>query len=84
VVRNGSEEERIPLGNIMNVSASTNTNPPRITLRLVRPGRFGADVSFSPSSRISFNPFAKNPVAEDLIVRVDKARLGRAAAYPQR
>lgn len=48
------------------------------TLRLVRPGRFGADVSFSPSSKISFNPFAKNPVVEDLIVRVDQARLKRA------
>lgn len=78
LVRKGNEEERIALSNIMNVSASTNMNPPRITLRLVRPGRFGADVSFSPPSRISFNPFAKNPVAEDLIVRVDKARVGRA------
>jgi hypothetical protein len=77
LVRNGSEEERIPLSNIMNVNVSTNTSPPRITLRLVRPGRFGADVSFCPSSKISFNPFAKNPVAEDLIVRVDQARRGR-------
>lgn len=78
LVKNGSDEERVPLSNIMNVSASTNMNPPRITLRLVRPGRFGADVSFSPSSKISFNPFAKNPVVEDLIVRVDQARLRRA------
>jgi hypothetical protein len=78
LIRNGSEEEIIPLSNIMNVSASTNTNPPRITLRLVRPGRFGTDVAFSPQSRMSFNPFAKNLVAEDLIVRVDQARLRRA------
>jgi hypothetical protein len=78
LVRNGSDEERIPLSNVMNVSASTNMNPPRITLRLVRPGRFGADLSFSPPSRISFNPFAKNLVVEDLIVRVDEARLKRA------
>jgi hypothetical protein len=74
VVKNGDEEERIPLSNVMNVSASTNMNPPRITLRLVNPGKFGSEVSFSPASRISFNPFAKNPVAEDLIVRVDRAR----------
>lgn len=78
LIRIGSEEEIIPLGNIMNVSASTNTSPPRITLRLVRPGRFGAEVSFSPASKLSFNPFAKNPVAEDLMVRVDQARRGRA------
>ena len=77
LVRNGSDEERIPLSNIMNVNVSTNTNPPRITLRLVRPGRFGTDVAFYPASKMSFNPFAKNPVAEDLIVRVDKARRGR-------
>lgn len=77
LVRNGSEEESIPLSNIMNVGTITNTNSPRITLRLVHPGRFGTDVSFTPKSPMSFNPFAKNPVAEDLIVRVDKARVGR-------
>lgn len=73
-VRKGGEEERIPLGNIMNVNASTNMSPQRITLRLVRPGRFGAEVAFIPAMQFSFNPFAKNPVAEDLIVRVDRAR----------
>lgn len=36
LVRNGSEEERIPLSNIINVNASTQTRPPRITLRLAR------------------------------------------------
>lgn len=78
LVRKGSDEERIPLSNIMNVSASTNMSPQRITLRLVRPGRFGVDVSFSPQSQVSFNPFAKNPLVDDLIVRVDRARLNRA------
>lgn len=77
LIRNGSDEERLPLSNIMNVSASTNTNPPRITLRLVRPGRFGTEVSFSPPHKFSFNPFAKNAVAEDLMVRVDQARTRR-------
>lgn len=78
VVRKGSDEERIPLSNIINVSESIHARPPRITLRLARPGRFGSEVSFSPPSGISFNPFAANPVAEDLIVRVDKARRERA------
>jgi len=78
LVRNKGEEERLPLQNIMNVSASAHTNPPRITLRLVKPGKFGSEVSFSPVSKLSLNPFAKNPIAEDLIVRVDKARLKRA------
>jgi hypothetical protein len=74
LIRKGADEERVPLSNIMNVSASTNMNPPRVTLRLVKPGKFGSEVSFSPPRRFSFNPFAKHPVVEDLIVRVDKAR----------
>jgi len=71
-------QERIPLSNIMNVSASTNMNPPRITLRLIRPGPLGSEVAFSPSTRFSLNPFATNPVAEDLIVRVHNAQTRRA------
>lgn len=74
LIRKGGDEERVPLSNIMNVSASTNMNPPRVTLRLVKPGKFGSEVSFSPPSRFSFNPFAKHPIVEELIVRVDKAR----------
>jgi hypothetical protein len=80
LVRFRSEEDRISLSNIMNVSASTNMNPPRITLRLARSGKFGADVSFSPVTGFTLNPFAKNKVAEDLIVRVDQARRSTRAA----
>ncbi len=78
VVVNHGVEDKVLLSNIMNVSASTHANPPRITLRLVRPGKFGAEVTFSPATRFTLNPFAKNPVAEDLIARVDQARLARA------
>ena len=78
LVRKSGVEDRVPLSNIMNVSASTNMNPPRITLRLVRPGKFGPEISFSPAAPFTLNPFAKNPVAEDLIVRADKARSNRA------
>src|SRR5688572_27913593 len=74
LVRKGGEEERVPLANIMNIDAWTNMNPPRVTLRLVKPSRFGSEVTFSPPRRFSFNPFAKHPLVEDLIVRVDKAR----------
>jgi hypothetical protein len=78
LVKNKGEEEMIPLHNIMNVSASEHTRPPRITLRLVTPGRFGSEVTFTPVAKFTLNPFAKNPIAEDLIVRVDKARARRA------
>lgn len=74
LIRKGSEEERVALSNIMNVSASLHSKPQRVTLRLVQPGKFGAEIAFSPKMKFSFNPFAKNPIVEDLIVRVDRAR----------
>jgi hypothetical protein len=76
LVRNGGKEERVALSNIMNVSASTVTNPPRVTLRLSKAGKFGNEIVFSPIKPISLNPFTRNKVAEDLIVRVDEARRG--------
>lgn len=76
LLRNGTIEERLPLTNVMNVSASELTNPPRITLKLVKAGRFGSEVSFLPV-RSSFLPFARIPIADDLIARVDQARMRR-------
>jgi hypothetical protein len=74
VVRFGSEEERIPLSEIINISYSYLSNPPRITLTLRTPGRFGKEVSFSPPQ--SFVPFAKSPIVADLIERPDAGRRG--------
>jgi hypothetical protein len=74
LIRNRGVEDRVLLSNIMNVSATTNVNPPRVTLRLVNAGKFGAEIAFSPTAPFTLNPFAKNAVAEDLIVRVDRAR----------
>jgi hypothetical protein len=45
-----------------------------VTLRLGHAGRFGNEIAFMPASSFSFNPFAKNPIVDDLIVRVDRAR----------
>lgn len=77
VVKIGADSETVPLANIMNVSASTLVNPPRITLRLVNPGRFGQEISFSPPRNSILNPFARNPIADDLIERVHRARPSR-------
>ena len=74
LVRNRGDEERIPLAHVMNISASTFINPPRVTLRLVKAGRFGSEVTFSPMKRFSLNPFAKHPVVDDLIERAHRAR----------
>ena len=78
LVRKGDREERISLSNIINVSMTVAVNPPRLTLRLDKPGRFGNEVVFSPETRFGLNPFAKNRIAEDLIVRADRARVDRA------
>lgn len=77
LIRKSGQEERVSLTNIMNVSASTHVNPQRITLKLVQPGRLGAEISFSPLTAFTLNPFAKNPIAEDLVIRVDQARTRR-------
>ncbi len=74
LVKNRGAEDRIMLSNIMNVSRSTLVNPPRITLRLVQPSKFGSEISFSPVVKFTLNPFAKNQIAEDLMTRAYRAR----------
>ena len=80
IVKNRGREYRLPFTDIMNVSSSIAVNPPRITLRLTpqaASGSLGSEVVFSPVKKFSLNPFAKNEVAEDLMVRVDQARSKR-------
>lgn len=77
VVQMRGETEKIALANVMHVDASFSMQPKRITLRLLKPGRFGKEIAFCPLASFTFNPFAKNKVAEDLIVRVDQARSRR-------
>jgi len=72
LVRFGSDQERIPLSQIINVSYSYMTNPSRVTLTLRTPGRFGKEITFIPPQR--FVPFAKSPIVADLIERIDAAR----------
>lgn len=74
LIRKGDEQERVPLKNIINVSSTTHTNPPRVTLRLLRPGKFGSEVTFTPARKTAFSFSWKNPIIDDLIVRVDRAR----------
>jgi hypothetical protein len=78
LVRKHGEEDRIPLSCIINVTFSMNVQPARITLALAHPGKFGPEISFALPPRIYINPLAKNEVAEDLIVRANKARARHA------
>ena len=77
IVRNGGHEDHVALSNIMNVSATTMMNPPRITLRLVTPGKFGPEISFSPLVPFGFRLSRRNAVADDLIERAYRARAAR-------
>jgi uncharacterized membrane protein len=72
VVRNKGEEDRIRLSDIINVSYSPVGNPPRVTLSLRTPSRFGDRVSFA--GPVTVIPFTESPLIEQLIVRVDAAR----------
>jgi hypothetical protein len=72
IVRNKGQDDRIALSNIINVSYSPLINPPLVTLMLRQPSVFGTEISFSAPVR--FIPFAKSPLVEDLIRRIDAAR----------
>jgi hypothetical protein len=72
IVRNKGMEDRVALSNVMNVGYSPFINPPRVTLTLRHPSNFGSEISFCAPVR--FLPFARSPVIEDLIRRVDAAR----------
>lgn len=72
LVRNSGKQDRIKLADISNISYSTAVNPQRVTLSLRKPSVFGTEVSFCPPIR--FIPFAKSPIIEQLIARVDAER----------
>ncbi len=67
IVRNSDAEDRFPVTNILNVSATLMTNPERITLTLREPSKFGHEITFSPLVRLW--RFSKNPIADELMRR---------------
>ena len=77
LVKNRGLEQQVPLADIINVNVSVAINPPRITLRLANSGVLGAEIVFTPLRRLSFNPFARNAIADELALRVDRARRQR-------
>jgi hypothetical protein len=72
LVKNGAQQEQIPLSDITNVSYTPMMNPPQVTLSLRQPTSFGDKVTFCAPTRLM--PFASSPVIDDLIKRVDAAR----------
>lgn len=75
LVRRGEIEEKIPLTNILRVSESPFSESVRIVLQLIVPGQFGRVIAFMPQRQPArINPFAKNPVVQDLSNRILSAR----------
>ncbi len=76
-IRFGDNEERIPFSNIANINYMM-MNPPRATLLLRNPCRFGKEIAFCPLT--TFADFKtslnfRNTIIEDLVHKVDAARL---------
>jgi hypothetical protein len=80
-VRYRGQEDRIDLANIMNITFTPMMSPPRATLVLRNPGKFGKEVTFCP-----LIPFFhslktlgfKNAVVNELIEKVDARRMKAA------
>lgn len=75
VVKNRRDTCRIALTDVMNVNATVSTNPRRVTVMTRSATRFGASISFMPAGPRGFlSAFKPDPIALDLIRRVDAAR----------
>ncbi len=72
VVRKGDLEQKIPLGDIVNVNYMSMSSPPRITILCRTLGPLGTEIAFM--GPITFNPFKKPELVVDLIERVDRER----------
>ncbi|MCX6355454.1 MAG: hypothetical protein NTZ78_11220 [Candidatus Aureabacteria bacterium] len=72
IVRNKGEEIYIALSEIINVSYSGFTNPPRATLILRHPGPWGKEITFLPPRGSC--PGLKSPIIDALIERIDIQR----------
>jgi len=71
VVKNGNQEERIALSDIVNVSYSPHMGVQRAILLLRRPSIFGTRIHFAPPTRFLF--FA-SPIVDELIKKIDTQR----------
>lgn len=75
IVKNRDEPRRVALSDVMNVNATTMTNPRRVTLMLRTDSRYGRSISFIPASPRGFlSAFSPDPIATELIERVDALR----------
>ena len=74
LVRRGGIEENVPISGIREVALALFSRPPRITLRLATPGKFGKAIVFTPPTSPGQEIFGRNPIAESLKAKVQRAR----------
>jgi hypothetical protein len=75
VVKNRDEQRRVALTDVVNINATTMSNPRRITVMLRTESRHGRSFSFIPASpRGLMSAFKPDPIAAELIERVDALR----------
>ena len=74
LVRRGGIEESVPISAIREVTLALFSRPPRITLRLATPGKFGNAIVFTPPTSPGQEIFGRNPIAESLKAKVQRAR----------
>lgn len=94
LVKQGKIERKIPLADIINVNYTPMMNPPRVTIQLLgtsatssiepRSGSHSRaatnEIAFITIRNFGLNPFRKNQVIEDLILRIHNARVKKFKA----
>ncbi|WP_444942273.1 hypothetical protein ACJJI3_09565 [Microbulbifer sp. ZKSA004] len=70
--RKGDKEQRVYLKYIINISHTQMQAPEKAVLHLRKEGAIGKELAFNPPMR--FNMFTKNPMVNDIIKRVDRAK----------
>jgi hypothetical protein len=75
VLKNHGEQWRVALSDVMNINATTMSNPRRVTVMSRVESRHGRNFSFIPASPRGFmSAFKPDPIATELIERVDALR----------
>ena len=72
MVKNGDQQDVIPLADIEKVRFSS-SRPPRITLLLKKESKFGNSITFTPPPRMIL--FGPHPIVKDLNERLKVLRL---------
>ena len=72
VFRKGEKEQIVSFADIINISYTHMHSPERVIIYSRTKGAIGNELAFKPLS--SWNPFAKSPIVEELIQRVERAR----------